>query len=147
MLLVNEIMNTDVATCSSRSSLEEVARMMWQQDCGVIPVVDDADEPVGIVTDRDIAMGSMLTHQAEWDLMVGDITDHREVYSCAPSDDVHDALKTMEQHRVRRLPVVDEAGHLAGILSMRDIINRAQKKRGAGLTYGDAVEALKEISR
>jgi CBS domain-containing protein len=147
MLRVQEIMNTAVATCAGDANLEHVASLMWHRDCGAIPVVNVADEPVGIVTDRDIAMGAMLCRRSPRDLRVDDIKALGEIITCRGSDDVRDALKKMQRHQVRRLPVVDESGRLAGILSLRDIIGRAGKKQRAGVSCRDTVKALKRISR
>ena len=147
MLQVREIMNAEVATCTCDTNLDQVASLMWDRDCGAIPVVDVAHEPVGMVTDRDIAMGAMLSRRSQQDLRVDEIKQLGEVISCTSSDAVRDALKKMRRHQVRRLPVVDETGRLAGILSLGDIIGRTGKKQRAGVSCRDTVKALKRISR
>ncbi len=147
MLQVREIMNAEVATCTCDTNLDQVASLMWDRDCGAIPVVDVAHEPVGMVTDRDIAMGAMLSRRSQQDLRVDEIKQLGEVISCTSSDDVRDALKKMRRHQVRRLPVVDETGRLAGILSLGDIIGRTGKKQRTGVSCRDTVKALKRISR
>ena len=60
---INEIMSIDVKTCMPSSNLQEVAGLMWSNDCGAIPVVNELNIPLGIVTDRDIAMAAMLNQK------------------------------------------------------------------------------------
>lgn len=115
MLRVHEIMNTEVATCRADTTLDHVASLMWRHDCGAIPVVDGADEPIAMITDRDIAIGGMLNRRSQRDLRVDDITQPGEIFLCGAADDIQDALMEMRRHRARRLPVVDETGRLAGI--------------------------------
>lgn len=147
MLQVNELMSRDVSACTPDSALDEVAQMMWEKDCGVIPVVDEEYKPIGVVTDRDIAMGSALQHQASWNIRAHDISNGKEVYSCRAEDDVHSALKLMQEKKIRRLPVVDGDGHLTGMLSLSDVIVRATKTKRSRLSYEDAITTLKSVSK
>ena len=72
-MYVNEAMTIDVKKCKPYSSLNDVARMMWECDCGAIPVVSDDNKPLGIITDRDIAMSAMLNHQALWEIQASTV--------------------------------------------------------------------------
>lgn len=146
MLQVNELMSRDVSACTPESALDEVAQMMWEKDCGAIPVVDNENKPVGVITDRDIAMGSALQHEASWNIRAQDISNNKEVYSCRADDDVHDALQLMQDKKIRRLPVVDNDGHLTGMLSLSDVIVRATKTKRSKLSYEDAITTLKSVS-
>ncbi|MGI9285874.1 MAG: CBS domain-containing protein [Pseudomonadales bacterium] len=146
MLQVNELMSRDVSACTPDSALDEVAQMMWEKDCGAIPVVDNDNKPVGVITDRDIAMGSVLQHEASWNIKAQDISKDKEVYSCRDEDDVHDALQLMQDKQIRRLPVVDNDGHLTGMLSLNDVIIRATKTKKSNLSYEDAITTLKSVS-
>jgi signal-transduction protein with cAMP-binding, CBS, and nucleotidyltransferase domain len=96
-----------------------------------------------MVTDRDlfIALGTQSRSASE--LPVGAIM-HREPSFCAPNDDVRNALKTMAQQRVHRLPVVDKSGELKGILSMNDIVLHA-KSETDGVFKDDVIRTLKAI--
>lgn len=116
---VKEIMTAAPRTCTPDASLAEAANLMWESDCGVLPVVDDG-ELVGIVTDRDmfIALGTRNTRAAH--LRVGAVATTK-VSTCSPDDEVEAALATMKEARVRRLPVVDTNRKLIGILSLNDI--------------------------
>ncbi|MGI9294785.1 MAG: CBS domain-containing protein [Pseudomonadales bacterium] len=146
MLQVNDLMSRDVLACTPDSALDEVAHMMWEKDCGAIPIVDNDNKPVGVITDRDIAMGSALQHEASWNIRAQDINGGKEVYSCRTEDDVRDALQLMQDKQVRRLPVVNNDGHLAGMLSLNDVIIRATKTKRSNLSYDDAITTLKSVS-
>ncbi len=126
---VNEIMNTQLQKCGQQTDLNTVLMMMWNNDCGCIPIVDDGDVPVGMLTDRDIAMYSALNHVAPWDLSPSDVTSSQGVITCNSSDDVQAALELMMNNQIRRLPVVNSAGVLEGILSMKDAIEAAKNDR------------------
>jgi CBS domain-containing protein len=117
---VDELMTQMPATCSRDSSCAEAARIMWDCDCGSVPVVDQDGRAVGIVTDRDICMaalfhGSPLSTIAIAEVMSGDLC------TCHGDDDVREAERLMKQRQVRRLPVIDGGGSLVGILSLGDV--------------------------
>ncbi len=146
---VHEAMVADPKTCSIDATLETAAGVMWNGDCGCLPVTDHKGRVIGIITDRDIAMGAYLNHRELWSLDVKDVIRNHPLYVCRPDDDVHDALSAMERHGVRRLPVVDGSGAPVGLLSMGDLVFHAQKspapKKNGKLTFGDLVSALKSI--
>lgn len=138
---VNEIMTVTPTTCTPDATLAEAANLMWELDCGVLPVVDDG-ELVGIVTDRDmfIALGTRNMRAAH--LSVGAVAT-RKVSTCGPDDEVEAALATMKQARVRRLPVVDANRKLIGILSLNDIALAAGDNKS--VRDRDVVDALQGI--
>lgn len=118
----NDIMTVQTQTCSCNDNLDQVARQMWEHDCGAIPVVDEDRRPVGIITDRDIAIAAMLNHKALWELHAGEMIAHQQVHTCYQDDPVEDCLKLMQAHSIRRLPVTDASGRVAGIISIGDAI-------------------------
>jgi CBS domain-containing protein len=129
------------------SSLAEAAALMWEHDCGAVPVVNVDDKVVGMITDRDICFGATTKNHAPSEISVGEVITGR-VFSCAPDDDIREALKTMRRERVRRLPVVDEGGALRGIVSLKDIALRAEEKtkgKSPSLSYADVAETYKAI--
>jgi CBS domain-containing protein len=138
-------MTKDVGTCSIESDLESVAKTMWDKNCGSIPVLDGSGALVGLITDRDIAMGCALNHKAEWDLKANDILNNRALFTCKSDEDVKNALQIMSEHHVRRLPVVDGNGHLQGVLSIDDVIALAQEGNPE-LSYHDTMNTLKQVS-
>jgi CBS domain-containing protein len=117
---VGKLMSTDVRTCAPHHSLSCAAQQMWEGDFGCIPVVDDLQRIVGIITDRDICMAASLNGRAPGDLSVRDFMSH-PVITCHPQDRLTDATAAMRQAQVRRLPVVEADGRLAGILSLADV--------------------------
>lgn len=125
-MYVNQAMTTSVKTCQLQTNLDDAARLMWEGDCGAIPVVNEDHKPLGIVTDRDIAMAAMLNHQPLWDIPVATVIQPQQPYCCSQQDTVETALGIMEKNGVRRLLVTDEGGSLAGILSMGDALALTQ---------------------
>lgn len=117
---VSTVMTREPVTCRPEDSESHAARRMWDNDCGVLPVVDSGGRLVGIVTDRDLCMGAYTQGRAlgEMDVSHAMSTDLR---SCRPGEELDDALETMSDARVRRLPVVDEQDRLVGILSLNDV--------------------------
>jgi CBS domain-containing protein len=119
---VIEAMTQNVVTCHGDTTLDEVARKMWEHDCGAVPVLNTEGKPVGIVTDRDIAMSAMLNHRPLWDIRAATVIQTQALHSCGPHDTIEDCLAKMERTKVRRLPVIDEQGKLAGIISTVDAV-------------------------
>jgi CBS domain-containing protein len=137
---VKDFMTTDVKTCSPDTTVAEAAHLMWDGDCGILPVVNDG-ELVGVVTDRDMYIALATQNARAAQLKVGAVAT-KKLASCAPEDDVQAALATMRQSRVRRLPVVGFGGAVLGILSMNDIVLAA----GAGkVASEDVVQTLQAI--
>ena len=140
---VEDVMTKDVSCCNPGTSAAAAAEMMLSRDCGVLPVLEDSGQLVGMVTDRDlfIALGTQNRPAAE--LQVGAIM-RQDPSLCAPEDDVRNALKTMAQQRVHRLPVVDKSGELKGILSMNDVVLQPQAETN-GVFKDDVIRTLKAI--
>jgi len=142
---VNNVMTSHVKSCHPNSSLEDIAITMWNSDCGCMPIVDGQNKLIGIITDRDIAVGAALKHKPLWKITANEVTGSRPVFSCRSDDDVHTALKIMRRNKVRRLPIVDETGALKGILSIGDVIAATKKKKGAALPFIDTMTTLKSV--
>jgi CBS domain-containing protein len=121
---VREIMTSDVATCRPETNLAEVVKLMWERDCGVLPVVKSDGNVVGMITDRDICVAIATRGWTADRIAVRDVTAGN-VSTCTPDEDANVALQTMKAQRVRRLPVVDAGGRLKGILSLNDVIVHA----------------------
>ncbi len=120
---VEECMTRPVFSCRPEADMEQAAQLMWEHDCGVLPVVGDEGRVEGLVTDRDLCMGAYTQGKRLHDLRVRDSMS-RQVFSCLPSDSLEQAIRTMGDHQVRRIPVVDERGRLLGILSLNDLVRR-----------------------
>jgi CBS domain-containing protein len=123
-MLVKDLMTRNVNSCRPENNLAEVARVMRKQRCGALPIVDGSGKVTGIITDRDICIALGMKNIKASDVRARDVS-HTACISCSPDNDVRDALRTMATQEVSRLPVIDEAGQLVGILSIDDVIFRA----------------------
>jgi CBS domain-containing protein len=124
---IESLMTRDVLTCRPDDKLVEAARIMWENDCGCVPVVDPAQRVIGMVTDRDVCMAAYMQGQRLEDALVQNVMS-RDVRSCRSSDDVRKAESTMRADKLHRLPVVNESGKLVGLLSINDIACEAARE-------------------
>jgi CBS domain-containing protein len=141
---VRDVMVGPPVCCSSKTNLGEAAEIMWNQNCGILPIVNIQNKVIGVVTDRDLFIALATRNRLPGELTVGDVTNGH-VYSCKPDDDIHSALGKMGEGRVRRLPVLDHFGKVVGILSMDDIILDVQMGEHPDLSSQDVVHALKRL--
>lgn len=128
---VEQLMQRTVQTCHANDSLDHAAQLMWDHDCGCIPVVDDRNRPLGMLTDRDVCMAAYTTGGPLWALRVSSAMS-RHPHTCRVGDTISDAEALMRSSRVRRLPVVNADDHVVGILSLNDIAREASRGRGNG---------------
>ncbi|MEW6073582.1 MAG: CBS domain-containing protein [Planctomycetota bacterium] len=128
---VAELMVGEVRTCRPENSLLDAARLMWEGNCGCVPVVDEAGRPVGMLTDRDLAMSAFLRGRALHEIPAGDVMT-RDVHCCQASDSIEAVQTVMRTHQVRRVPVVTDQGTLAGLVSLGDIARASGDVPGAG---------------
>ena len=144
---VKEILTANPKVCTTTTNLAEAASFMWDYDCGILPVVGDEGKVVGLITDRDICIAGATKNRNLSNIAVEEIVTGN-VYSCAPEDDVHKALDTMRQRRVRRLHVIASDGTLEGILSINDLTLNAKEtpdKKVPGISFRDLVETYKAV--
>ncbi len=148
---VHDVMASTVSCCAPADSLESVAIMMMDNDCGSIPITNESGQPIGMITDRDIAIAAAARHKALWDLKAQDFLTGQGISKCSVNDDVRFALGIMQRERVRRLPVVNGEGEVLGMLSLDDIVAFAERGvRGLGspdLSYDDAIMAMKAVCK
>ncbi len=142
---VSEIMTKDPACCTTDDTVQAATRMMREQDCGAIPVVADRDSRklVGVITDRDVATRVVAEGK-------GSDTSVRDAMSpdpscCSPQDDVKAVERLMSERQVRRVPIVDDAGRVVGIVAQADLArdDRAVSDR----EVGRVVEKISEPTR
>jgi CBS domain-containing protein len=117
---VEQIMNQPPVSCRVHDTLNSAAQLMWEHDFGAIPVLGNDDRIIGIVTDRDICMAAYTTGRPLHAIPVHDAMA-KEVFTCKPDDSVEDAEHLMGEKQIRRLPVLNDAGQLVGMLSLGDI--------------------------
>ncbi|HLP41494.1 MAG TPA: CBS domain-containing protein [Fibrobacteria bacterium] len=137
---VKEIMTENPICCTAATSLEEVARMMVENDCGAIPVVEDQEgwKPIGIITDRDITTRAVAEGRNPLELSAGDIMTPSPV-TVGPDTAVEECESLMETHQLRRILVVDSDGGCCGIVSLADIARNAPESHTA--------EVVEEVSK
>ena len=140
---VRDLMKRNVTVCEPDTSLAAAAIMMWDSDCGVLPIVGPEARVIGIITDRDIAIALATKGKTGSEICVRDVTSRR-VDSCSEDDDIKRALQIMAERKVRRLPVVDGDGKLQGIVSINDAIVCARPAHPE-LSDTDVMAALKSI--
>ena len=115
-----DVMTPDPACCTPSTTLDQVARMMVQNDCGEIPVIDVNDQPIGVVTDRDIVCRVVAVGKNPL-AYTADTCMSQPVVTVNADDPLDEVVATMEKHQIRRVPVVDERGCCAGIISQADV--------------------------
>jgi CBS domain-containing protein len=120
-MTVRELQTSNVKAASPDTDLAIVAKMMWDGDCGAVPVVNEERKVVGMITDRDIAIAAATRSKTPSEIRASEVITTHGVHAVKADDDVRVALRTMRKHRVRRLPVVDQQQRLAGILSINDL--------------------------
>lgn len=127
-MTVEQIMTRDVSCCGPDETLERAAQIMWEQDCGCVPVIED-ERVVGMITDRDCCMAAYTKGQPLGAIRIGDVMA-RQVRHCGPRDAVTTVEERMRQYQIRRMPVIEEDGRLVGIVSLNDLALAAERARG-----------------
>jgi CBS domain-containing protein len=136
---VKDFMTTDPACCTADTPLPEIARMMVDNDCGEIPVVEDKtlNKPIGVVTDRDIVCRIIAKNINPLDRFAADCMTHPAI-TATPEMSLEECCRIMEEELIRRVPVIDDRGSLIGIVALADVA-RQRKKNLTG-------EVVKEVS-
>ncbi|HZR94981.1 MAG TPA: CBS domain-containing protein [Gaiellaceae bacterium] len=128
-------MTANPRSLASSASVMEAARLMRDEDVGIVPVVE-GEKLVGTVTDRDIAVRVVAEGKSAESTTVGEVAS-RELVTIDPQQDLDEALRLMARHQVRRLPVVEEDGKLVGIVAQKDVALHATDEQ-----TGDVVEDI-----
>ena len=121
---VEQVMSRQVKACRAGDTLSAAAAIMWENDIGAVPVVEEHGRLVGIVTDRDICMAACFSNLPLASMQVGDHMS-RQVFSVEPAARVEAAEQLMAEKQVRRLPVVGVEGELVGMITMGDLARAA----------------------
>jgi CBS domain-containing protein len=125
---LREIMNHPVITCPATSTLDHAARLMWEFDCGVIPVVGDDGRLAGIVTDRDVCMAAYTQGRPLSAIPIGTAMG-RDVVASHEDDTVEQAEALMRARQVRRVPIIDAERRPVGVVSLNDLARLAARAR------------------
>jgi len=143
-----KLMCTDVLACRQGDTMADAAKIMWERDCGIVPVVDDRKRVVGILTDRDICISAYTKGLALSQLHVKDAM--QAPVHCCRDDESREAIhEMMRTHQVRRLPVVDRDARLVGMISLNDLVLSAQESTGTARSKEaeQVFETLAAVSR
>src|SRR5882672_8212677 len=130
LVRVKDLMSQPAHTCRIDQPLQAAAQIMWEHDCGIVPVVDHDGRLAGVITDRDICMAALFQHHKLSDIAVNKVMAN-DVATCRQSDQVIDAEHLMSLRQVHRLPVVDEDGTPVGMLSLSDVARKIRQSSGS----------------
>lgn len=136
-----EVMTKNPITCGADNMCSHAAKLMWDRDCGVVPVIDESSKLIGIITDRDICMATYTQGRAPHEIRVGDVMC-KQVYTVQAESSLKEIESTMRRYQVRRLPVVDTAGKLVGMLSLNDLARVLSKKTAS---KEDGIKVLSQV--
>lgn len=127
-MTARDIMSRHPATCSPDTDLATVVKIMWDRDCGFVPVVDASGRVAGVLTDRDICIATATRRLLPEHLTAAQVMT-TPVQTCRAGDSIREVLATMGQRRIRRVPVVDADGRLEGVLAVNDVVLAARDGR------------------
>lgn len=139
---VKEVMTPNATAIWLTESLADAAKLMWENDCGALPIIKDGRKVIGMITDRDVCMAAAMKSRNPSAISVEEIMT-RQVYAAKPEENIDQALQTMREHQVRRLPVINADGELEGILSINDIVLHAKLPNGTSSDRIDYTDVMK----
>ena len=138
---IKHVMTKDPSCCLASDPASRAARIMRDEDVGVVPIIDNeqSQKIVGVVTDRDLCM-NVVAESRDPDGVAVEACMTTTVVSCTANDAVEKVMELMKENQIRRVPVIDEQHRLQGIVSMADLVGRAEVKPG------QTHETLKKVS-
>jgi CBS domain-containing protein len=134
---VRSVMTANPACCSRDTPLQQVARLMVDNDCGQIPVVDESGRPLGVITDRDIAVRAVASGTDPSSATAGEYMS-APAATLSQNASVADCVQMMERNKIRRVVVVDDSGTISGIVAQADIARSTGDSKTA--------EVVKQVS-
>lgn len=141
-----DIMVSTPVVCRAESNLAVAAGLLWDHDCGALPVIDQANRPIGMITDRDICIAVGTRNKRAAEILVREVMTGK-VFACDVSAEIHEALTCMKQNHVRRL-IITERDRVKGILSIDDIILNVQwsDHKDVALSFLDVIRVLRCVT-
>jgi CBS domain-containing protein len=124
---IQQLMTPNVHVCHPDDAMSTAAEKMWTYDIGSLPVIDDSEQVIGMITDRDICMAAYTQGKSLAEIPVS-IAMSKELFTCTPDDSIKVAEDTLRSHQVRRLPVLNQDRNLVGIVSLNDIAREAERE-------------------
>lgn len=143
---IEQLMSQPAHTCTDSDTLNAAARLMWEYDCGVVPVVNEYGRLVGVVTDRDVCMAAYTRGQPLHEIPVSAAMS-TQVFTCSPQEPIEAAERLMSKAQIRRVPVVDRDNRPVGVLSLNDLARNAASTRARNGVDREIVETLAAICR
>jgi CBS domain-containing protein len=125
---IKEVMSHPVITCPTDSTLDAPARLMWEFDCGIVPVVGDDGRLAGVVTDRDVCMAAYTQGQPLARIPVTKAMS-KQVLACHEDEAIEAVEQLMRDNQIRRVPVIDSAARPVGLVSLNDLARLAAGAR------------------
>jgi CBS domain-containing protein len=124
---IQEIMTKDPTTVTPGTTVRDAAKLMQREDTGILPVVESQGNKrlVGVVTDRDIAI-RIVAEGRDGETRVSDVMSTGRLATLRPDADVDEAMNTMADEQVRRIPIVDDRGSLVGIVAQADVVRKTR---------------------
>jgi len=122
---VQEVMTRNVFCIGEAHSLNDAAQLMWEHNCGSVPVINEDREVVAMITDRDIAMAAYTQGRCLADIPL-ETTQSQQLVCCKPEDDIREVQHMMRTHQLHRIPVVNDKLEPVGIVSLNDIAGVCQ---------------------
>jgi len=145
-MYVAELMTKNAMTCRPDQPVHSAAQIMWDHDCGCVPVVDETNTIQGMITDRDVCMAALMQGKSLSEISVGSAMS-RAIYGCSPNDDIEKAAELMRVRQIRRVPVLDEQGHVLGVLSLGDFARALSRSASNGVSSPTVARTLFDISQ
>jgi len=148
---IRQLMTKDVSSCLPDETTNQAVRIMWERDCGFVPVIESHEgrRVIGVVTDRDICIAAYTKNRPLDQIRLSELMS-TDVRSCREDDEVSDAEEAMRRSQLHRLPVLDDAGQLIGVLSLADVAREATRDPGSkrqGVSAREIGETLCAISQ
>jgi CBS domain-containing protein len=137
-------MTKKVKTCFTSDNLATAAQVMWEHDCGCVPVLNEQGSVAGMLTDRDVCMAAFFQGVPIGEIKVSAVMS-RQLFQCTSDDDLSAAQQIMHEKKVRRPPVLDTEGRLVGLLSLSDLARQADEEQAREATSHCVTDA--EVAR
>jgi CBS domain-containing protein len=146
IMQVKDIMTEAPACCTGDTKLQGVAQLMCEHNCGEIPVVDGKKtlKPIGVITDRDIVCRTIGKGRNPLEVAAKDCMT-KPAITVTPETGIEQCCQLMEQHQIRRIPVVDQDGACCGIVAQADVARCVPEHEAATLVKGVSLPAPQKV--
>ena len=140
---IKDVMSHPTVTCPVSSTLDHAARLMWEFDCGIVPVVDEDGRLAGVITDRDVCMAAYTQGRTLASIPITTAMA-RNVIAGHAGDPIEQVEELMRANQIRRLPVLDADDRPVGLVSLNDLARLAARARRSGVDR-DLVKTLAAV--